>query len=209
MRNGLSIAQISEPKRHYDNLSTMSARWSTPGNESTTPVEVMLASEAYFLRAEGALYGWNMGITAEEAYNKGIEMSLAYWGADAAAITAYQQGTTTPVALDDFASPAMTDIPVKWSADPTKNLEQVATQKWIALFPDGIEAWSLVRKLELPKLYPIINSDNPDVPVGHLMRRVGYVPGEMNTNKAGFDEGVQKLGGPDQGSTRLWWNPAK
>jgi hypothetical protein len=210
MRNGLSIPQISEPARQYDNISTMSARWSTPGNESTTPVEVLLASEAYFLRAEGALKGWSMGITAEEAYNMGIQRSLEYWGADAAAITTYQAGTTTPIALPDFSTPPMTDIAVKWSADPAKQLEQVATQKWIALFPDGIEAWALHRKLELPKLYPIIVSDNPDVPVGQIMRRVGYVPGEMNTNKTGFNSGVAKLGaGGDIASTRLWWNPAK
>ena len=209
MRNGLSIAQISEAHRHYDNLSTMSARWSTPGNESSTPVEVILASEAYFLRAEGALKGWNMGMTAEEAYNTGIEMSLLYWGADAAEIAAYQDGLTAPVALADFSTPPLSDITVKWSSDPAKQLEQIATQKWIALFPDGCEAWADYRRQELPKLYPIIVSDNPDVPVGHIMRRVGYVPGEMSTNTAGYEEGIQKLGGPDIASTRLWWNPAK
>jgi hypothetical protein len=208
MRNGLSVAQISEAHRHYDNLSTMSARWSTPGNESTTPVEIILASEAYFLRAEGALKGWNMGITAEEAYNKGIEMSLEYWGADAPTIQAYQQSNNTPVALADFDTPPMTDIPVKWVAgDPAKQLEQIITQKWLALFPDGWEAWGDIRRLELPKLYPIINSDNPDVPVGQIMRRVGYVPGEFATNQAAVDDAIVKLGGPDKANTRLWWDP--
>lgn len=163
MRNGLTIAQISEPARHYDNLSTMSARWATLGNEFVTPIEVLLASEAYFLRAEGALNGWAMGMTAEQAYNKGIEMSLGYWGATAAQITAYQAGTTTPVALADFASPPMTNIAVKY--DAANALEQIITQKWLALFPDGWEAWGDRRRLDLPKLYDVINSDNPDVPV--------------------------------------------
>ena len=120
MRNGFSIPQISEATRHYDKLSTMGPRWSTPGNEYITPIEVILASEAYFLRAEGALKGWNMGITAEEAYNKGIEMSLSYWGADAATIAAYQEGTTTPVALADFSTPPMTNIAVKFGTDSGK-----------------------------------------------------------------------------------------
>jgi hypothetical protein len=207
MRNGLTVAQISEPQRHYDNLSTMSARWSTPGNEYTTPIEVILASEAYFLRAEGALKGWNMGITAEEAYNKGIEMSLDYWGADAATIAAYQQSMNTPVGVEDFDSPPMTDIPVKFAADPTTQLEQIITQKWLALFPDGWEAWGDVRRLELPKLYPVMNSDNPDVPPGHIMRRVGYVPAEMSNNAAAVEDAIVKLGGPDKANTRLWWDP--
>jgi hypothetical protein len=210
MRNGLSISQISDSTRHYDKLSTMSARWSTPGNEYSTPIEVMLSSDAYFLRAEGALKGWNMGITAEEAYNKGIEMSLSYWGADAATIAAYQAGTTTPIALDDFNSPPMTTIPVKFGADPATQLEQIMTQKWIALFPDGWESWADVRRTELPKLYPIIVSDNPDVPVDKLMRRVGYVPSELSSNADAVQEAISTmLGGPDNAATRLWWDPAK
>jgi len=207
MRNGLTVAQISEPQRHYDNLSTMAERWSTPGNEFTTPIEVILASEAYFLRAEGALKGWNMGITPEEAYNKGIEMSLSYWGADAAAIAAYQQSSATPVGVSDFNSPPMTTIPVKFGASADEQLEQIITQKWIALFPDGWEAWGDIRRLELPNLYPIMNSDNPDVPVGSIMRRVGYVPNEFATNQAAVDDAITKLGGPDIASTRLWWDP--
>jgi hypothetical protein len=209
MRNGLSISQISDSTRHYDKLSTMSARWSTPGNEYVTPIEVILSSDAYFLRAEGALKGWNMGITAEEAYNKGIEMSLSYWGASAAAITAYQQGVTTPIALPDFTTPPMTNIPVKFGADAATQLEQIMTQKWIALFPDGWESWADVRRTELPKLYPIIVSDNPDVPVDKLMRRVGYVPSELSSNADAVQAAISTmLGGPDNAATRLWWDPA-
>lgn len=210
MRNGLTIAQISDPARHYDNLSTMANRWAIPANQSTTPIEVILASEAYFLRAEGALKGWSMGITAEEGYNKGIEMSLEYWGANPADIATYQQGTSTPVALPDFSTPPMTNIPVKWIAgDPVKQLEQIMTQKWLALFPDGVEAWADYRRTELPKLYPVINSDNPDVPPSAIMRRVGFVPGEYNTNGTELTKGITLLGGPDKCNTRMWWDPAK
>jgi hypothetical protein len=207
MRNGLTIAQISEPARHYDNLSTMADRWAIPANQGTTPVEVILASEAYFLRAEGVLKGWAMGITAEDAYNKGIEMSLKYWGATDAQVAAYQQTMTTPVAVSDFSSPPMTDIPVKYSASSA--LEQIITQKWLALFPDGVEAWADYRRTELPKLYPVINSDNPDVPPSAIMRRVGFVPGEYNTNGTELTKGITLLGGADKCNTRLWWNPAK
>lgn len=187
----------------------MSARWSNTDNQGITPWEVLLASEAYFLRAEGALKGWNMQITAQEAYNKGIEMSLLYWGATPAQVTAYQAGTTTPIALPDFSTPAMSDITAKWSSDGSKNLEQIITQKWIALFPDGVEAWADLRRTEFPKLYPIIHSENPDVPENAIMHRVQYVPDEYNTNAAAIAAGLTLLGGPDKANTRLWWNPAK
>jgi len=153
------------------------------------------------------LKGWNMGIGAEEAYNLGIEMSCAYFGASPDVIAAYKESLNTPVPTSD--GPATSDITVKWSADPSRHLEQIMTQKWLALFPDGLEAWGDIRRNELPKLLPRINSENPDVGVNDIMRRVLYVPGEYNTNKEELDKAIQMNGGPDKGNTRLWWNPAK
>lgn len=150
-----------------------------------------------------------MQITAQEAYNKGIEMSLLYWGATPAQVAAYQAGTTTPIALPDFSTPAMSDITAKWSSDGSKNLEQIITQKWIALFPDGWEAWGDYRRTEFPKLYPVVNSNNPDVPANAIMRRIQFGPSEYNNNAAAVADGITKLGGPDKASTRLWWDKAK
>jgi hypothetical protein len=209
MRNGLSVPEISTPERAYDNLSTLAARWSVNANQGITPWEVMKAAEAYFLRAEGALNGWNMGMTAEEAYNKGIETSLKYWGISDADIAAYQAGTSTPVSLPDFTSPPVSDIIVSWTAaDPSRHLEQIQTQKWLALFPDGWEAWSENRRTEFPTLYPVIHSDDPEVPPAALMRRIIYAPSEYQNNGDAVKAAVSTmLGGPDKSQTRLWWNP--
>lgn len=46
----------------------------------TAPMPVMLASEAAFLRAEGALKGWNMGGDAKSFYEQGIRLSFDQWG---------------------------------------------------------------------------------------------------------------------------------
>lgn len=211
MRNGLSVPEISTPERQYDNLSTLAARWSVNANQGITPWEVMKAAEAYFLRAEGALNGWNMGMTAEEAYNKGIETSLKYWGKTDDVIAAYQAGTTTPIALPDFTTPPQSDIIVSWTAaDPTRHLEQIMTQKWLALYPDGWEAWSETRRTEFPRLYPVVHSDDPEVPPEAQMRRIIYGPNEYNNNHDAVTEAVSTmLGGPDKSTTRLWWNPVK
>jgi hypothetical protein len=213
MRNGLSVPEISAPERAYDNLSTLSARWSNNANQGITPWEVMKATEAWFLRAEGALNGWNMGsgVTAESAYNKGIEVSLKFWGKTDAEIAAYQNGTTTPIALPDFNTPPQSDIIVSWTAaDPTRHLEQIHTQKWLALYPNGWEAWSETRRTGFPKLYPVIHSDDPEVPPEDMMRRIIYGQNEYNNNHDAVTEAVSSmLGGPDKSTTRLWWNPAK
>src|ERR1700730_9331248 len=101
----------------------------------------MATAEAYFLRAEGELLGWNMGETAQSLYEEGITNSLKQWGiADPTVIANYIKSTSIPIAPNDFlASPPVTNIPVKW--DPVNinvQKEQVALQKWLAIFPDGM-----------------------------------------------------------------------
>lgn len=210
LRNGFSQAQLGNELNAPGNNSNVNPAF-LPENQFSTPFLIMNAAEAHFLKAEGALKGWNMGPgTAKEFYEKGIETSMRQWGiTDAAAIQAYINGTSTPIALDAghaVKSPPMTDIPVKWASTPEKQLEQVITQKWLSLYPNGHEAWAEYRRTGYPKLYPRINSENPDVPADAVVRRTPYTQGEFNTNAQGVESGIKLLGGPDNASTRLWWD---
>lgn len=207
LRNGYTQVQLGLPENAAAANSNVAPAFQDAAR-FTQPWGIMFASEAHFLRAEGALNGWNMGGTAKDLYEKGIVLSMSQWGiTDAAAIAAYTNGTTTPVALNDVVkSPGMTDIPVKWEATPARQREQILTQKWLALFPYGFEAWAEYRRSGYPKLYPKVNSDDPEVPVGTIVRRAPFVSGEISTNKAGVDSGVSKLGGADKSTTRLWWD---
>jgi Susd and RagB outer membrane lipoprotein len=207
LRNGYSQVQLGLPENSANANSNVAPAFQDAARFSQ-PWGIMFASEAHFLRAEGAVNGWNMGGTAKELYEKGIDLSMRQWGiADAAAIAAYTASTKTPVALQDgVRSPAMSDIPVAFSANVEKQREQIGTQKWLALFPYGFEAWAEFRRTGYPKLYPRLNSDNTDVPTTDIARRAPFVAGEITTNKPGVDSGVQKLGGADNAKTRLWWN---
>ncbi|MCU0352190.1 MAG: SusD/RagB family nutrient-binding outer membrane lipoprotein [Cytophagales bacterium] len=208
LRNGYSQAELGLPENAASANSNVSARF-LPDNMFTTPFGIMYASEAYFLRAEGALKGWNMGTgTAKEFYETGITTAMRQWGiTDAAAVSAYINGTTTPIALSDgVRTPPLSDIPVRWASTPDKQLEQILTQKWLSLYPNALEAWAEYRRTGFPKLYPRINSENPDVPANGVVRRTPYVLGEQNTNKKGVESGVSKLGGADNAATRLWWD---
>ena len=149
-----------------------------------------------------------MGGAAGDLYNKGIEASMNQWGiADAAAINAYVNSDKKPIAPDDaLNSPAVSDTPIKWSSDAAVQKAQIATQKWLALFPDGIEAWADMRRSKLPKLYPVVNSDNGDIPAGERPRRIPFIDYEKNTNKDAVDAAVGLLGGPDKATTPLWWD---
>lgn len=206
LRNGYTIAGLSADDLHYDNLSMLGPRWAVMENRGKNNIEIIMASEVWFLRAEGALIGWNMGTTPKEAYINGITTSMEYWGIEPATIAAYIASANTPIATHDAPQP-VSDVPVAWvDGDTDMELQQILTQKWLALFPDGWEAWADLRRANLPKLYERIASDNPDVPKDAMMSRVTYVDSEYSTNAEGVAQGIQLLGGPDKGSTKLWWD---
>ena len=171
----------------------------------------MSVAEAYFLRAEGALLGWNMNGTAKSLYEQGITQSMKQWGiTDAAAITAYINSSDVPVAPEDFLkSPAVSKAPIKWASDIATQREQIAIQKWLAIFPDGTEAWADYRRSRSFILYPVANSENPDIsdPTKQWIRRIPFLLSEKQNNKAAVDAAVPLLGsGGDKVTTPLWWD---
>ena len=209
LRNGQ--AKVDKvPAMNTDN-SDMNTKWLPLGRGGANPpIKVIHASEMYFLRAEGALEGWNMGGSAKELYEKGIELSmLNETGADGAAIAAYSASTNTPAAAD-ANSPAVTDIPVAFDegGDKERQLEQIITQKWVALYPDGWEAFAEVRRTGYPKLYPLLNVENPDLQATDIFRRMTFVEGEISNNGEAVTaaQSFSELAGGDRNSTKVWWD---
>jgi hypothetical protein len=209
IRNGLPRVEkgaFLEPLHSFIDI-----KWRPLARGGTNPpLRVMAASELYFLRAEGALRGWNMGGTAKDLYNDGIRTSITeYTKASSAVIDSYIVSTATPVALNDkWNTPAMSNIPIKYDEGGNfeLNLEQIITQKWIALFPDSWEAWSERRRTGYPKGLPIIESFNPNIPVTGMMRRLKFTTGEIASNNAAVIEARKMLKGSDDNHTRLWWD---
>jgi hypothetical protein len=230
LRNGLTATQLGDDANKPDALSHAGLRWSsydvqenkdydgTNNKLSTkahaghleTPQNVMCTAEAYFLRAEGALLGWDMGGTAKDLYEKGITNSMYQWGiTDGATISAYLVSTNVPIAPNDYLnSPPMANIPIAFSAAPEVQLEQVMTQKWLALFPEGMEGWADYRRSHVVKLYPVANTDNTDVTdlSTQWIRRIPFLNSEKQSNAAGVATGETLLGGPDNVLTPLWWD---
>jgi hypothetical protein len=184
-------------------------------NMSTTQIVWMTAAESYFLRAEGALRGWNMGGTAQNFYNQGIAASFVENGlqpSDAATYSA--NNTLTPIAFTDNSGQsgnniaAPSTIKIAWNAAdiPETNLERIITQKWIAMYPDGPEGWAEFRRTGYPKLFPVVTNNSNGVIQAKQVRRIPYPQSEYNNNRSGVQSGVAALGGPDGGYTQLWWD---
>ncbi|MGY5354095.1 SusD/RagB family nutrient-binding outer membrane lipoprotein [Wenyingzhuangia sp. IMCC45467] len=189
------------------------------GNDysETKPIEILMASECYLNRAEAALNGWNMNGTAQDLYEEGIRLSLAQWGVtNATVVDDYIAETSTPVAPEITNDPAYATIgletppvsvPVVWAATEAEQRTQIAVQKYLALFPESWETWADLRRTDQQITYPLLNTDNYDAGVGtSLMKRILFVTNEISTNGDAVDDAITKLGGPNTGGTKLWWD---
>jgi hypothetical protein len=214
LRNGLTSADMAAPLNKADANSHHGDRWnSVTGLE--TPSNVMATAEADFLKAEATLLGWNVGGgTAKSHYENGIRNSMLQWGiTDNAVINAYISSTNTPIAPGDFLnSPPLTDVPVLWGATVDVQKEQITLQKWLALYPEGVEAWADIRRSGALKLYPVANSDNPDLPstpanpATNWIRRIPFINDEKVSNAVEVGRAETLLQGPDNIVTPLWWD---
>jgi len=209
---GIRNGQLKADKQGiaFNNLASDMAAAFTTADSPGPNVSIMDASEVFFLRAEGALEGWSMGGTAEELYNQGIVASHTLLGYDGNDLSGndYISSNNLPASFDGTTPPAST-VPVVYNSGGTaeEQLEQIITQKWIALYPNSEEAYAERRRTGYPKLYNRLNSLNAKISVDQLPRRMTYVSSEYSTNEEAVTEAISSLlGGPDDGTTKLWWD---
>lgn len=196
-------------KENYSGLSV-------PNVSKSTPVVWMLASEVAFLRAEGALAGWNMGGDARTFYETGIELSFLENSLSANEAESYAASERTPAAFEDcntgsaknsYQSPS--GITPKWDDTDTdeKKLERIITQKWIAMFPNGQEAWSEFRRTGYPKVIPVKdNLSSGAIDTDIQVRRMTFPRSEYSNNSEEVYKAAILLGGADNGGVKLWWD---
>lgn len=179
----------------------------------TAPQYIMTAAEVWFLKAEAALRGWANAGTVQTDYQTGITTSFTQWGVSSG--TYLTDNSSTEAAYVDPRnsgnnSPALSTITIAWdpSASQETMLERIITQKWIAMFPDGQEAWADYRRTGYPRLFPVVNNfSGGTISTTTQIRRLAYPSNEYTTNGAAVNAAVSTLlGGPDNGGTRLWWD---
>lgn len=173
----------------------------------------MTISEVWFLKAEAALRGWAGAGDAKTNYENGVKASFSQHGVGG--VDAYlADNTKTPKDFVDALNPAnniayASEVKIAYNAAGTneEQLEQIITQKWIAMFPDGQEAWSEFRRTGYPRIYPVmVNNSGGKIDTNTQIRRINFVQDEVNTNGANVTIAIGYLNGPDNGGTRLWWD---
>ncbi|MDE6382883.1 MAG: SusD/RagB family nutrient-binding outer membrane lipoprotein [Paramuribaculum sp.] len=168
-------------------------------------------TEAMFLRAEGALRGWDMGGDAKDLYERGIRLSLEEWDCGDQADAYLAQDNLPAVQYCDYYQrtndcDGRVTVGVKWNdGDPKElKLEKIITQKYIANFPMGAEAWTTYRRTGYPRLFPVKVNNMPSVDTEMQIRRLSFERTENNGVE--IEQITQLLGGTQDNGTRVFWD---
>ncbi len=145
--------------------------------QASTPSVIMTHAELMFILAEAALDGDITG-SAQDYFEKGITASFG------------QYSLTVPGGY-------LTTVGVITRST-------VMEQKWIALFGQGIEAWTEYRRTGLPAM-PAKDARAVFENDGVLPTRLPYPTSEYSLNKANLEAGIGLNGGADNMKTALWW----
>ena len=149
---------------------------------------LLKSCENYFIMAEAAMRGWNVGISAQEAYETAVKLSMDDNGVSAADAETYLANAG------------------KWD----NTLERIYMEEWVALFKENCEAWSLYRRTGYPKEirtsgeYPgkfySFGTAHNDVPF-----RMPYPDNEYQYNKENVEAAAAEIVDNTWGK-QMWWD---
>ncbi|WP_158855850.1 SusD/RagB family nutrient-binding outer membrane lipoprotein [Lunatibacter salilacus] len=161
--NGNPAPGQGTQNQHVSQLAPIYATAGAPGD--ILKARIISSAEVSFILAEAAHKGWGVGNAADH-YNKGIENSLSTWGkADT-----YTSFISNPeVAFNN-------------------TLEQIITQKWVASWTTGSEAFADYRRTGLPTLEAGPRAASPAVAL-----RFRYGNDEYNNNTDNISTAITRL----------------
>lgn len=170
------------------NLQTISRMGVIYREEPAGFTPVLRSCENYFIKAEAAVRGWNVGISAEEAYETAVRISMEDNGVSDADAEAYLAGAGA------------------WDG----TLERIYMEEWVALFKEGIEAWSLYRRTgypqeivtsgEYPGAFNSFGTTHNDVPF-----RMPYPDNEYQYNEDNVRAAAANIVDNTWGE-QMWWD---
>lgn len=192
------------------------SQFSVPNIQENTPTYWMKASEVQFLLAEAALHGIVAG-DPKTYYENGIKLSFEendLSPGDYATTSAVPANYVDNKNAENNVNAAST-IDKKWmdAGSDEEKLEQIITQKYLAIYPDGQEAWSEWRRTGYPRMFKVPsnvsnvsaqNVNNSGTDGG--MRRLPFPESEIRLNPTNVSNAKTLLSGPDNAATNVWWD---
>lgn len=195
--NGAYIGAVNGPavgdEQERDKVSRIGTFYTS---DEAGYTKLFTYSEICFILAEAAERGWNVGVSAKEAYASGIKASLEYNRVSDAEIAQFLE--SEKIAYQ--------------SGNKSVNLYNIAYQKWVSLYLQGLQGWAEARRTDIPLLTPGAGTLYPGKHNRAPFRAVWPGTEDMYNNKnykqakqnAGITEESDQLWGK-----QLWWDTRK
>ncbi|MCT4614327.1 MAG: SusD/RagB family nutrient-binding outer membrane lipoprotein [Marinifilaceae bacterium] len=168
----------------YGNYSHFTPKFIDP----KLPVILSDYVEMQFFFAEAAERGWTTDVAADH-YNNAITASIKYWGGSDADVAIY------------LANPK-----VAYATAVGDYRQKIGTQKWIAMYDRGVEAWTEWRRLDYPKFnLPEPVTGGTEYTYESIPKRYPYSSTEATLNPDAYAAAVAKLGG-NESTIKLWFD---
>ncbi|MBX2896249.1 MAG: SusD/RagB family nutrient-binding outer membrane lipoprotein [Cyclobacteriaceae bacterium] len=153
---------------------------------------LMTFAELQFILAEAREKNLITTGSAETFYLNGISANMNYY----ASIVPADYGINLTLPADYY-----TQAGVVYTGTTAEKLAKIASQKWVALFFNGLEAWFDWRRTGLPALLPgSSNLNDNKIPVRFI-----YPQSEQSLNATNRSAAVARQGA-DNINTPVWWD---
>ena len=156
--------------------------------QQTSTTYIVTAARVLLARAEAADRGW----TSETAntktlYESGITANFTQWGLAAPSVA--------------YLTHASVVLPSAFGTGA--NLSFIATQQYVAYYPDGTQGWSNWKRTNVPALVPAPDATNsPKV----IPRRFVYGTTDYSLSKVAVEEAAARITGGDKMDSKVWWD---
>jgi hypothetical protein len=152
-----------------------------------SPTRVMRYSEVLFIFAEAALNGWDVGMTAQEAYEAAITASFAEYGLN----------------IGSYLSEPLVDF-----NGGTDQRELIGDQKWCAIYPDGNQGWAEIRRTGYPTYVATTEPVESLYPGKGVIKRMPYPYSEAINNPENFNAALAAQPGiiDEKFGAGVWWD---
>jgi len=200
MADTSSTIQKGMPNAAFNSFPADFASYSEPNPNTIlrfdAPHLVLTNAETNLLLTEAALRGWYDGNPAQ-TYEAAVRAAMHQWSLFG------QQGDISEARINFY----LAAHPFNSQGDLAAQLEQIYTQLWVSLFlQDEYEIFANWRRTGYPRLTPTNYPGN--LTGGTIPRRFVVPLSEESYNRDHFNEAVQRQGGTNALTSRVWWDPA-
>lgn len=156
-----------------------------------SPMVFQTYAEVEFMIAEAIERGWATGNAADH-YNAGVRAAMEMYSIYDPSVEISSAEIDAYLAANPYDS-------ANWA-------EQIGEQYWAATFLNFYETYANWRRTGYPELTPVDYPGNETN--GTIPRRLRYPTSEAGNNPEGYNAALNNQG-PDEFTTRMWWDVAQ